>query len=225
MPIANVNDEPKPGSSARAEDYKAIATYEHHFNSLEAKLRELASVWLLAALGAIAFLVRQNLADALIDAKLLIGIVALMGNVGLLVLWILDQLVYHRLLNAVFLLGVRMEFVDPQLPPIRTLMMLFSRKRGMARFLRLFYLVPMLGLGAVSLAAGLWQASSTAPWRVLPVLPGVAAVLIPVWVIWRSKRLESYEEIGSGFGDAKFDRFLLEKNYEELLRRSAATID
>ncbi len=61
-----------------------------------------------------------------------------MGNAGLLVPWILDQLVYHRLFDAVFLLDLRMEYTDRSLPPIRTLMVLYSRKRGMARFLRLF---------------------------------------------------------------------------------------
>lgn len=205
-------------ANSREEQYKTIVSYENHFNSLEADLRKLASVWLLTALGAIAFLVTQSPEGTLIDAKIMIAIVALMGNTGLLILWILDHLVYHRLLNSVFLLGLRMEFLDPRLPPIRTLMMLFSRKRGMARFLQLFYLLPMFCLAAVSLAAGVWQGMGADPRQFLPVVPGVAAALIPAWVVWRGAHLESYVEIAAGFGDAAFTRFLHHRSYEELLR-------
>lgn len=201
------------------EHYKQILDYERHFNSLESGLRQLASVWLLAALSAIAFLVRQNLTEALVDAKLLVAIVALMGNTGLMVLWILDQLVYHRLLNAVYLLGLRMEFMAPNLPPIRTLMMLYSRKRGMARFQRLFYLAPMFGLGLISLGAGMWQVGANDAHRIVYLI-GVAAVAMPGWVVWKSTRLESYEEIAEGFGDPAFVRFLKEKSFESVLRRS-----
>jgi hypothetical protein len=212
------NDLPVQRPDSREEHYKSIASYEHHFNSLETELRKLASVWLLAALGGIAYLVKQSVADSLLDAKLLIGIAALMGNAGLLVLWILDQLVYHRLLNSVFLLGLRMEYVDRSLPPIRTLMMLFSRKRGMARFLRLFYLVPMFGLGAVSLIAGIWRVLDDPTKAYGSLAVGVIAVLVPAWVSWRSANLESYPEIGEGFDDPDFVRFLKQKEYETLLR-------
>lgn len=212
-------------SESVADHYKSLATYEHHFNSMETELRKLASVWLLAALAAIAYLVRQDVSGALLDARLLIGIVGLAGNAGLLALWILDQLVYHRLLNAVFLLGIRMEYVDPALPPIRTSMMLFSRKRGMARFLRLFYLLPMSALGVVALAAGLWQSigaagsSDSGAAALGSVLPGMLAALIPVWVVWRSATLESYPEIAEAFGDPEFVRFLAERDYERLVTR------
>lgn len=201
------------------ESYRSLASYEHHFNSLETELRKLASVWLLAALGAIAYLVRQDVTGALLDAELLIAIVALMGNAGLLVLWILDQMVYHRLLNSVFLFGLRMEYVDRSLPPLRALMMLFSRKRGMSRFLRLFYLVPMCALGAVSLLAGLRRISGESGAQGSLVF-GVLAVLIPVWVSWRSADLESYAEIAEGFGDPGFTEFLKEEQYEDLLQES-----
>src|SRR4051794_3282259 len=137
--------------------YSSIATYEHHFNDMETEVRKFASAWLLASLGAIAYLVRQQLTGLLVDAKLLIVIVCLMANLGLLILWILDQMVYHRLLNAVFLLGLRMEYMYPELPPIRTLMMVFSKKRGMARYLRFFYLVPMDALAVLATVVAIWR--------------------------------------------------------------------
>lgn len=208
---------PATDGASPEESYKAIASYEHHFNSMETELRKLASVWLLAALGAVAFLVRQKVDGALLDPKLLIAMVGLMGNAGLLVLWILDQMVYHRLLNSVFLLGVRLEYRHRSLPPIRTLMMLFSRKRGMARFLRLFYFIPMCGLAAVSVIAGVLQAADT-PAQYAGLVVGLIAAGVPAWVLWRSTHLESYAEVSEGFGDPEFTRFLQDKQFEQLLR-------
>ena len=113
---------------------------------VENEIRKLASIWLLATLGAIAFIVKLIYLDGAgdssstqIDAKILIALVSFMGTLGLLVLYILDQMVYHRLLNAVFLLRLRMEYCHSFIPPIGTLMMLFSRKRGMAWYMRFYY--------------------------------------------------------------------------------------
>lgn len=218
MTPARNSDVASTPPDSRLEHYKSIATYEHHFNGLETELRKLASIWLLAALGAIAFLVRQNIAGSMLDARLLIAIIALMANTGLLILWILDQLVYHRLLNSVFLLGLRMEYMDRTLPPIRASMMLFSRKRGMARFLRLFYLVPMCGLAAVALVAGIWQIQADPAGARGALVIAITTVLIPVWVLWRRSNLESYVEIGEGFADPDFVKFLKNEEYESLLR-------
>jgi hypothetical protein len=149
------------------EKYKRIQIYENRFDNQELEIRKLASVWLIVALGAIAYLIRgeylgdNNAPITMMNAKLLISLVSLMGSFGLLVLWILDQMVYHSLLRAVFLLGLRMEFRHKKtLPPIRTLMMLFSReqgKRGMARYLRLYYLVPMSAFAFIALFSGSWN--------------------------------------------------------------------
>ena len=42
----------------------------------------------------------------------MIGVVSLMATLGLLILWINDQLVYQRLLNAGFLIALKLEFDD-----------------------------------------------------------------------------------------------------------------
>ncbi|MGA9365512.1 MAG: hypothetical protein WBW16_14205 [Bacteroidota bacterium] len=205
--------------------YNQIKEYEHHFNNLETEIRKFASAWLLVALGAIAFLVRGGAASPLVAPKVLVPVVCLMGNIGLVVLWILDQLVYHRLLNAVFLLGLRMEYLHPTLPPIRTLMVLYSRKRGMARYIRLYYLVPMIVLALVScITLLLWPSLETQGTLALASSPAVAfcstlmSCLIPLWAWWRSNRRESYDEISEGFGDPEFTQYLREKKYETVLR-------
>ena len=94
----------KTSTASVESEYQRLRKYEQQYDTTQMEIRKLASIWLLAALGAVAYLVREDGSKAIVNAMILIGIVGLMGNIGLLVLWILDQLVYHSLLNAVFLL-------------------------------------------------------------------------------------------------------------------------
>ncbi|TET67939.1 MAG: hypothetical protein E3J56_12105 [Candidatus Aminicenantes bacterium] len=219
----------KNGSSNKEnelyEKYQQIKEYEHRFNTIESEIRKLASGWLLVALGAIAFIVRGaylkngGTSSLMMDPKILISIVCLMANFGLLILWILDQMVYHRLLNSVFLLGLRMEYLHDNLPPIRTLMMLFSRKRGMAKYLRLYYLVPMFGLGIVSLISCFLYLNETIDSLTnVHSLICIITVIIPLFVVWKSMNVEKYEEIAEGFKDTSFVDYLRNKNFEAVLR-------
>lgn len=209
---------PPSDASSLSDQYKGIVGYEQHFNGLQAGLRQLASAWLLAALGAIAWLVKSQVEGSMLDPRLLIAIIAAMGNLGLLVTWILDQLVYHRLLNAAFLMGLRLEYLDRRLPPLRTLMMLYSRKRGMARFLRLFYLLPMWVLACVAVSACLWPLDGRADLPSIKWVFGAGACLLPAWVMWRARNLEGHQEIAKGFGDPGFERMLTQQDYETILR-------
>lgn len=209
-------------SQAIENAYASIATYEHHFNNMETEVRKFASAWLLASLAALAYIVRQQLSNSLVDAKLLIIIVCLMANTGLVILWILDQLVYHRLLNAVFLLGLRLEFKHSQLPPIRTLMMLFSQRRGMTRYLRFFYLIPMNGLAILAAIATIWRIvdGSTKGFSVVGILAlMLVAAAIPFFTWLTTRYAEKYEEIAVGFGDPKFVEYLSKKEFAQVLAK------
>lgn len=218
MPKKKDKKEPIPD-----EHYRQIKEYEHHFNGLETEIRKFASAWLLAALGAIAFLIRGDITNPLVQPRVLVAIVCLMGNIGLVVLWVLDQLVYHRLLNAVFLLGLRMEYLHSKLPPIRTLMVLYSKKRGMARYIRFYYLAPMVVLTVASLIASLWwstsDAEASASSSAVAFLSTAVCALIVAWTWWRSNHRESYAEISEGFGDSDFAQYLKDEKYEVVLSR------
>ncbi|MEE9555577.1 MAG: hypothetical protein V3W18_14920 [candidate division Zixibacteria bacterium] len=217
------------------EKYTRIQINEHHFNKMETEIRKLASVWLLASLGAIAFFVRGAYLGeggetiTMLPPKALISIICMMGTIGLLVLWILDQMVYHRLLNAVFLLGLRMEYLHESLPPIRTLMFLFSRRLGMSRYLRWYYLVPMFGLGMIGLFSSLWYtieksffSESIHFTSYIPLTVSLATFLIPILVSLTSKKTETtdlYETNAMAFGDDDFVSYLSQKDYEKVLSR------
>ena len=88
-----------------SEEYWKFVESERHFNSIQAGIRNRAATWLLAAFGAIAVLIKTSKDTTwLVPSSVLIGIVCLMATMGLLILWINDQLVYQRLLNSVFLI-------------------------------------------------------------------------------------------------------------------------
>jgi hypothetical protein len=116
-----------------------------------------------------------------------------------------------------------MEYLHPSLPPIRTLMMLFSRKKGMSRYMRLYYLGPMSGLAAISITAIVWYIFDNVNELdsigiFIPILIGTISLSIPVFVYWRGKTKEKYEEIAKGFKDQDFVDYLAEEKYEKVLR-------
>jgi hypothetical protein len=131
-----------------------LAEYERHFNIIQAGLRGIASIWLLAAFGAIASVLTHEDANHLVvPLELATAAIAAMGSIGLTVLWMQDELIYHRLLNAILLLGLRLEDSNPQLPPIHAAMYSSMPKRGYEKQLSTFYNIPIGVLGLASLVA------------------------------------------------------------------------
>lgn len=209
------------------EKYQRIESFETRFNNNEKEIKKLASIWLLADLGAIAFLVKGtylglessvgNASANIIDARLLISLVGLMGIIGLFILWILDQIVYQGLLNSVFLYGLRLEYCYNFLPPMRTLMMIFSNKRGMVWYLRFYYILPMSFLTAIALISSFWYVNETKNMPSITI--GLVSLVITIWVYWKSARLEKYAEIAKGFNDKEFVDYLTKGKFETILQR------
>lgn len=125
---------------------------ERHFNTIQAGIRGLASTWVLAAFTGLAVLLQQA-GDSrwIISPPVLAVIVCVMASVGVSALWTLDQVVYQGLLNASFLVGLRLERDFAHVPPIRSLMVVASRGRGMSRWFKAFYLLQSAVFCAVSL--------------------------------------------------------------------------
>ena len=88
--------------SNEVELYKELGAYERHFNTMQGICRNIASTWLLATVGGIGYVVSKNFSDSIIKFWLAGSLVALAGAIGIFLLWILDVLVYHKLLLAVF---------------------------------------------------------------------------------------------------------------------------
>jgi hypothetical protein len=167
-----------------------LAEYERHFNVIQAGIRGLASVWLLASFGAIATLLKREEADALwLPHEWVIVAICVMGATGVALLWVVDQLVYHRLLNAVFIVGLKLEHDDLRRCPVHASMYAAVPRPGFAALLSLFYVLPITALGAVALAAAVYELSDERTGRAFGLL-GLAVVpaLIAAGILLRGGR-------------------------------------
>ncbi|HFA59730.1 MAG TPA: hypothetical protein ENJ83_03465 [Rhodospirillales bacterium] len=132
-----------------------IGVEERHFNDLQARYRSMASGWLLATFGAIGFVASETIQVG-IDRELLIAGIAGAGCVGIALLWVVDLLVYHRLLDSCFIEGLLLEEQYRWLPPFRNNMMNTQKGEGVLSGVVGFYLGPIVLLilvagGALSL--------------------------------------------------------------------------
>lgn len=186
-----------------------LAEYERHFNTIQAGIRGLASVWLLAAFGSLAALLKRKEVEALwLPAEWMIVAICVMGSAGLALLWVIDQLVYHRLLNAAFIVGLRLEQDDPNQPPLHASMYASMPKHGYAALLSLFYFAPTGALAATALAAVGYALSqdggaSSVGLLALAVVPGIISAAI----LLRGRReRDFFAEHARRFGDEEFSK-------------------
>ena len=117
---------------------------EERFNSSSGAIRALASGWLLASIGSIGWIFNAYNAETWpLPIGLLVTVVSTLGSIGITTLWVMDQLVFFRLLNSVFLVGLKIEKDDNEIPPIRSVMMKAQEGLGTHRWERFFYITPI----------------------------------------------------------------------------------
>ena len=135
-----------------------IASGERHFNELQSHYRRLASLWLLAVFSASGFVLTTEF-QMLIDRNLLLMLIFFSGFVGIMLLWSMDLLVYHRLLDSYFLEGLVLERQHTWLPPIRHNMVASQQGVGVLVRVVRFYTFPTSVLVlSLSWAFGAWIA-------------------------------------------------------------------
>jgi hypothetical protein len=126
--------------------YERLLLHENQFNIHIAEIRKIASAWLLADMGAMAYILKgaQNGALSPLDQTLIL-VVGLLGAVGLAVLWIMDRLVYAQLLDATIFLALKMEQAHAsELPQIRSTILAYSSYLG--GYISAYYYVPVTAL-------------------------------------------------------------------------------
>lgn len=120
---------------------------QNHFNEIQANYRRLASTWLLADFGAMGFLLSTKLSVS-VPTEVIVFCVALAGSSGILLLWVLDTLVYHRLLDAAFKEALKIEDEYPSLPQVYNNMRVSQPKGQVTSYTECFYigiiLVPLV---------------------------------------------------------------------------------
>ncbi|MFL6743900.1 MAG: hypothetical protein ACJ8E3_08105, partial [Sphingomicrobium sp.] len=167
------------------EVYKSLREYEEHFNRTQVEVKKLASAWMLASFAAIAFIVRGDLSakNTLLDSGSLLVVIGLGGNIGLLSLWLLDQLVNQRLLGSAFRVGLLLERSNPTFPPIRSKMWLSAKAHGVGRHHSFFYACPM-AFNTSAAAYGLAQMSRGQFWWLAVGVAGAAAAFLWPFIQW-----------------------------------------
>jgi hypothetical protein len=98
--------------------YRELGVVERHFDNLQARYRALASTWLLAGLAGSGFVLSER-PNLLIPRELIIAGIGVGGSIGIYLLWVLDLLFYHRLLDAAYIEARNLETTHQWLPQVR----------------------------------------------------------------------------------------------------------
>lgn len=207
------------------EDYWKISEMEQRFNATQSGVRTVASTWMLAAFGAIAVLIRsEDGVTWFFHSHMLIVVVSTMASLGLFALWIVDQVVFQRLLNSAFLVGLKMEHDNPTIPPVRSVMTYAAEGVGMSRWLRLFYFMPMIAF----LVLSSWLTLLFDPGLSLPAkettpaiqnpLPYmiVLTVLQAIFIVLMLHKAQdiSIAKRAALFGDDRFTKLFADKRFQ-----------
>ena len=157
--------------------YTEFGVTERHFNDLQARYRALASTWLLATFAGIGFVTTQETLGEFFSPLLLASGIGVMGSIGITLLWVLDLMVYHRLLNAAFIEGLNLEGRHLELPAIRHNMMHYTGPKGVLPRVVFFYsvggVVP-LAVSAITLVSWTRNCGEDCPTRLASL--GIVAI-------------------------------------------------
>ena len=162
------------------EIYKNLTEQCEHFNGIESTYRTLASTWLLAAFAGIGFVLKD------IDSEhrpFFIAAIAGAAAVGIFLLWLLDLMVYHRLLGAAFAEQLALESRHAWLPQVAHGMMGAHGGAGVVPKIVWFYIASyalLVGIASVALVCGAvptWSLSAQLLSMVGFVILGAAVAL------------------------------------------------
>jgi len=134
--------------------YKNLTEQCEHFNSIESTYRTLASTWLLAAFAGIGFVLKDIRSE---HGSLFIAAIASAAAVGIFLLWLLDLMVYHRLLGAAFAEQLALENRHVWLPQVAHGMMGAHGGAGVVPKIVWFYIASyalLVGIASVALVNG-----------------------------------------------------------------------
>jgi len=177
--------------------YKSLTDQCEHFNSLESTYRTLASTWLLAAFAGIGFILKDIQSK---HALLLIALVAGAAAIGIFLLWLLDLMVYHRLLSAAFAERLALENRYPWLPQVAHGMMDAHGGAGVVPKIVWFYIasyILLIGIASAALVFGIFPTSSLGARLVSSAdCFGVVGVVVALYMhSWATSRTKEHTQL------------------------------
>lgn len=158
-----------------------LGVQERHFNDLESRYRTLASTWLLATFAGLGVIATQEVYIPF-PREVLMAIVAFAGSTGIFLLWNLDIMVYHKLLDACFLAGVLLENDAKWVPKFRTEMLQSAPKTGgVLRRIVFFYIGSITAVATLGVVIFLsWLQGVAGPYiwiSLIPMAGGMTALV------------------------------------------------
>lgn len=172
--------------------YKSLTDQCAHFNSLESTYRSLTSTWLLATFGGIGFVLQEQ-ASLTLYVPYLIAAIAYAGAAGVLLLWLLDLGVYHKLLSSAFSEQLRLEKQNTWLPQVAHKMMETQKGIGVVPRVVWFYIGTysvLAGIGSVAIVHAVFGASAV--WMILLLtLVAIGITVAPVVYKMRAEAVPS----------------------------------
>ena len=136
-----------------SDPYWQLLENEGRFNTIQATIRGIAATWMLATIASLGLVLRSDPSAPvwqLARGDLMLAVLTA-ASLGLLLLWILDLMVYQKLLGAGFVLRLYMEFRDASIPPLGAAMMASSNWKGMTPVFRYFYSIPAGVFGLIGI--------------------------------------------------------------------------
>lgn len=128
------------------EIYKELGTHERHFNTIQGVYRGLASTWFLACFAAIGFIYsKDNKFEIPFNTELVASLTATVVSSGIFLFWLLDVVVYHRLLLAVISTTKNFEMKNSDtLPSLRSEMEGETKCFYVRKAISIYYFVQIL---------------------------------------------------------------------------------
>ena len=135
----------------KIEIYKELGAYERHFNQIQNVFKGLASTWFFGGFAAIGFLYSSKLVESF-PAKLDLAssLVTLTVATGIVLFWMMDVMVYHKLLRAVVKKSELLEESELVFPDLRKTMADYTATLNVRRAISIFYVTPSIIMSIAS---------------------------------------------------------------------------
>ena len=153
--------------------YDGMTKQCQHFNGLQSTYRGLASTWLLTAFAGIGFILKEFHSGS--AAPLLVAGIGAAAASGIFLLWLIDLMVYQRLISAAFTEQLCMEDSYPWLPQVAHRAMRIYRGSGIVPKVVWFYISSYLLL--IGIASFSFVTSVGSNWSTIGKILLMAVVL------------------------------------------------
>lgn len=128
------------------EIYKEFGIYERHFNQIQNVFKGLASTWFLAGFTGIGYIFSTEFNSIPFDPNFASSLICLVISTGILLFWMMDVLIYHKLLRATLETGEYFESKNKikHFIELRQNFKHYTNSLNVRTAMSIFYIVPCL---------------------------------------------------------------------------------